>query len=83
MIIEVNKGVFWDTESKAQSQGATEWYQNEVRPNLSSPLRDEFGRPYLRLSENHLISLEERQVYIRQSPDWARKGVEITISKKV
>ena len=83
MIIEVNKGVFWDTESKAQSQEATEWYQNDVRPNLSSPLRDEFSRPYLRLYENHLISLEERQVYISQSHDWARKGIEITISKKV
>lgn len=82
MKIEVKEGVFWETESKEQSEEAIQWLQEEVRPNLGEPEFDEFKRPYKRAFENEALTVVEEQDYIHQSYEWARKGVIYTIELK-
>lgn len=82
MQIEVIPGVFWDTEKTQQSEAAIEWLQTEVRPNLSIPSLDEFKRPYERNYENDKVILIERQMYLHENSDWARRGVEIIVTEK-
>lgn len=82
MQIEVITGVFWDTETIQQSEAAIEWLQNEVRPNLSAPTLDKYKRPYERTYENDNVNLVERQIYLHENSDWARRGVEIIVTEK-
>jgi len=82
MQIEVIPGVFWDTEKTQQSPEAIEWLQTEVRPNLGDPIFDAHKRPHERTYENENLTVTERQIYIDESPDWARKGVKYIVTIK-
>ena len=83
MIIEVKEGVFWDTEATIQSEEAIRWLQEDVRPNLSAPTIDEFQRPYERMYSNETVTVIERQLYINQNYDWARKGVQYIVTSNL
>ena len=82
MKIEVKQDVFWDTETKIQSEEAITWMQEEVRPNLSLPTLDAHQRPNERTFENTTVKVIEKQIYIAESNDWARKGVEYLVTLK-
>jgi len=82
MIIEVIPGVNWDTEAEQQSEDAINWIQEEVRPNLGTQTFDQFHRPDERVYENDTIVITEKQLYISETGDWARKGVEYFVTLK-
>lgn len=82
MQIEVIPGVYWDTEKTQQSEAAIEWLQNEVRPNLGPAELDEYKRPYKRTYENENVTVVQRQLYLHENSEWARRGVEITVTEK-
>ena len=79
MIIQVTPDVFWDTEATEQTEAAIEWLQTEVRPNLSEPTIDAFNRPLERTFSNDVVTVTEKQLYITESYDWARRGVKYTV----
>jgi len=82
MIIEVKQGVNWDTELAIQSEAAMQWIQEDVRPNFGEPIMDDFSRPYTRTYENETVIVTEKQLYITETSDWARKGVEYNVTIK-
>lgn len=82
MKIEVKEGVFWDTEAATQSEEAISWIQEEVRPNLGAQTFDQFKRPDERVYENETVIVTEKQVYISENGDWARKGVKYFVTLK-
>lgn len=82
MIIEVIPGVNWDTEAATQSEEAISWIQEEVRPNLGEQSLDQFKRPDERVYENETVIVTEKQVYISENGDWARKGVKYFVTLK-
>lgn len=81
MQIEVTAGLFWDTESTVQTEEAMEWLSNEVRPNLSEATRDKYGRPDERSWNNNIIKVVEKQEYIRDNGDLARRKVNYTVTQ--
>ena len=82
MIIEVAPGINWDTETQQQSEAAINWIQEEVRPNLNNQTFDPFKRPDERVYENDTVIVTEKQVYISETGDWARKGVKYFVTLK-
>lgn len=82
MTIEVTPGVFWDTETQQQSQDAIDWINETVRPNLSEPTLDKYNRPDERYYENDTVIVTQKQVYIKEGHDWARKGVQYFVESK-
>jgi hypothetical protein len=81
MIIEVQDGVFWDTTAHQQSEEAIRWLQEEVKPNLGPYTLDMFERPCEAVYVNNYVSVTEKQIYINNSYDWARKGVIYNVEK--
>jgi len=79
MIIQVTPDVYWDTEATEQTEAAIEWLQTEVRPNLSEPSIDAFNRPLERNFSIEVVTVTERQLYITEGYDWARRGVQTTV----
>lgn len=82
MIIEVIPGVNWDTEAATQSEAAMNWIQETVRPNLGNQTFDQFKRPDERTWESDAVVVTEKQVYISETGDWARKGVKYFVTLK-
>ena len=82
MKIEVKEGVYWDTEAAIQSEEAMNWIQEEVRPNFGAQSLDQFKRPDERVYENETVMVTEKQVYISENGDWARKGVKYFVTLK-
>lgn len=82
MKIEVTPGIYWDSEAESQSEEAIEWLQETVRPGLSDATLDNHQRPDERTWENDTIKVVEQQLYITDSPSWARRGVAYTVTLK-
>ena len=82
MTIEVTPGVFWDTETQQQSEDATVWINETVRPNLSEQTYDKYNRPDERYYENDTVIVTQKQVYINANFDWARKGIQYFVTSK-
>ena len=81
-MIEVTAGVYWNPDSIEQSEEAMQWLCEEVRPNLSEPTKDRFQRNDERTYENDRIVVVEKQLYINENTDWARRGVQYTVTEK-
>ena len=82
-MIEVKQGIFWNPEATTQSEEAMQWLMEEVKPNLGQPVIDGFGRPDTRTFENDAVVVVEKQLYINENTDWARKGVQYIVTSKI
>lgn len=94
MQIEVNKGVFWDTETQTQSQEAYAWMreQNLARmatsatsdKNMIAPELDSNKRPIKWIIEHETCIVEIVREYVQPiGPSWAMKRDRIIVTSKL
>lgn len=94
MQIEVNKGVFWDTETQTQSQEAYAWMreQNLARMAMSAtsdknmivPELDSNKRPIKWIIEHETCIVEIVREYVQPiGPSWAMKRDRIVVTSKL
>ena len=93
MQIELNKGIFWDTESQIQSQEAYEWMreQNFARmamgrttdSSMIVPELDINKRPIKWVIEHNTCIVEIVREYVQPiGPSWAMKKDHVTVTPK-
>ena len=94
MLIEVKKGVFWDTEAQTQSQEAYAWMreQNLDRmamsatsdKNMIAPEVDLNKRPIKWVIEHETCIVEIVREYVQPiGPSWAMKRDRIVVTSKL
>lgn len=81
-MIEVTDGVYWNPDTIEQSEEAMQWLNEEVRSNLGEATKDRFLRNDERTYENERVVVVEKQLYINENTDWARRGVQYTVTSK-
>lgn len=94
MLIEVNKGVYWDTEAQTQSAEAYAWMreQNLARmamgrttdSSMIAPELDVNKRPIKWVIEHETCIVEIVREYVQPiGPSWAMKKDHIVVTSKL
>ena len=80
MKIEVTKNVFWDTESKTQSEEANKWLLSIRQSEATVIYKDGYSRPYKYVwkLDTCTVTVEKEFVY-KNSSDWTLHKNIITV----
>lgn len=92
-MIEVKENIFWNENSEAQSEEATNWLREEILPQmacnpteieLTQPIYDKFKRPTQWTIETATCVVVIDRIYINEnSPSWALDKDQITVTAKI
>lgn len=83
MIFEVEKGIYWDTESEIQSESAQSWLFKLRQTEATKLIKDNYGRPCKFIWElPECTVIVEKEFVYKESSDWTLHKDNITVLKK-